>query len=268
MRQFSLSCCFFFQAEDGIRDYKVTGVQTCALPISPAVSYRMYFAVNTVRGLMDAGNEYFIEVTTKSGTPEFWLGLTDRRADGSTNELRRERIDADQIPGQAFGSGAPGHVRLRVNVNRLDYTFNGDAGTFVDGGSTPPALGALVIGLRGRVRADGTLVTSLLDQTRGGSFIILGARDVTQPPSPEECEDDDVNGDSPNRGVRDFDHDGLDDACADKDDDNDGIRDDQDDDHDNDGIKNAADTDDDNDGISDFVELGVLNGLYLLLIRR
>ena len=24
---------FFFQAEDGIRDYDVTGVQTCALPI-------------------------------------------------------------------------------------------------------------------------------------------------------------------------------------------------------------------------------------------
>src|SRR2546421_5701015 len=27
--------CFFFQAEDGIRDLIVTGVQTCALPISP-----------------------------------------------------------------------------------------------------------------------------------------------------------------------------------------------------------------------------------------
>src|SRR2546430_4980586 len=26
--------CFFFQAEDGIRDLTVTGVQTCALPIS------------------------------------------------------------------------------------------------------------------------------------------------------------------------------------------------------------------------------------------
>ena len=25
--------CFFFQAEDGIRDDLVTGVQTCALPI-------------------------------------------------------------------------------------------------------------------------------------------------------------------------------------------------------------------------------------------
>ena len=28
--------CFFFQAEDGIRDYDVTGVQTCALPICGA----------------------------------------------------------------------------------------------------------------------------------------------------------------------------------------------------------------------------------------
>src|SRR2546422_2290965 len=29
---------FFFQAEDGIRDVAVTGVQTCALPISSATS--------------------------------------------------------------------------------------------------------------------------------------------------------------------------------------------------------------------------------------
>src|SRR5690606_40162369 len=32
---------FFFQAEDGIRDFHVTGVQTCALPISfPCTSWR------------------------------------------------------------------------------------------------------------------------------------------------------------------------------------------------------------------------------------
>src|SRR2546425_11286523 len=30
---------FFFQAEDGIRDKLVTGVQTCALPISPRRFY-------------------------------------------------------------------------------------------------------------------------------------------------------------------------------------------------------------------------------------
>src|SRR2546430_10190115 len=29
-----MCCFFFFQAEDGIRDLTVTGVQTCALPIS------------------------------------------------------------------------------------------------------------------------------------------------------------------------------------------------------------------------------------------
>src|SRR2546429_7297622 len=31
----SVSFFFFFQAEDGIRDVAVTGVQTCALPILP-----------------------------------------------------------------------------------------------------------------------------------------------------------------------------------------------------------------------------------------
>src|SRR5256885_251330 len=30
---YAIAASFFFQAEDGIRDYKVTGVQTCALPI-------------------------------------------------------------------------------------------------------------------------------------------------------------------------------------------------------------------------------------------
>src|SRR3712207_6847044 len=36
MARHRFCCCsfFFFQAEDGIRDIGVTGVQTCALPIS------------------------------------------------------------------------------------------------------------------------------------------------------------------------------------------------------------------------------------------
>src|SRR2546427_5551061 len=37
---------FFFQAEDGIRDLTVTGVQTCALPISPCQTPEMNI-VNT-----------------------------------------------------------------------------------------------------------------------------------------------------------------------------------------------------------------------------
>src|SRR5690606_39688166 len=34
LMSFFFSFFFFFQAEDGIRDFHVTGVQTCALPIS------------------------------------------------------------------------------------------------------------------------------------------------------------------------------------------------------------------------------------------
>src|SRR5690606_39938057 len=34
-------CFFFFQAEDGIRDFHVTGVQTCALPILAVVIARL-----------------------------------------------------------------------------------------------------------------------------------------------------------------------------------------------------------------------------------
>src|SRR5437763_2436396 len=33
-----LDCFFFFQAEDGIRDTSVTGVQTCALPILTVIT--------------------------------------------------------------------------------------------------------------------------------------------------------------------------------------------------------------------------------------
>src|SRR5205823_11830319 len=34
-------CIFFFQAEDGIRDKLVTGVQTCALPIFPSLQFQV-----------------------------------------------------------------------------------------------------------------------------------------------------------------------------------------------------------------------------------
>src|SRR5256885_13974935 len=49
---------FFFQAEDGIRDYKVTGVQTCALPILKLVA----------RALRDGGVE--VIYTGLHQTPE------------------------------------------------------------------------------------------------------------------------------------------------------------------------------------------------------
>src|SRR2546429_4372067 len=48
-------CGFFFQAEDGIRDVAVTGVQTCALPIFPAI-----------RAWLDHGRVMLARPTSKS----------------------------------------------------------------------------------------------------------------------------------------------------------------------------------------------------------
>src|SRR5699024_5910611 len=62
--------CFFFQAEDGIRDRNVTGVQTCALPIWVA----MLFAAGLGIGVMFWGPSepltYFITPPPLTNDPE------------------------------------------------------------------------------------------------------------------------------------------------------------------------------------------------------
>src|SRR5437660_9993370 len=45
-------CFFFFQAEDGIRDGHVTGVQTCALPICGRVLIYFFVLSETKEGSM------------------------------------------------------------------------------------------------------------------------------------------------------------------------------------------------------------------------
>src|SRR5690348_17934018 len=51
-------CFFFFQAEDGIRDGRVTGVQTCALPISNGVAADVLADIGAGLGAMeDAGHD-------------------------------------------------------------------------------------------------------------------------------------------------------------------------------------------------------------------
>src|SRR5690625_6079582 len=57
-----LVVCLFFQAEDGIRDGHVTGVQTCALPI-----YLHQFSTLAVMGLLLAfyGGTYLLTLLIK-----------------------------------------------------------------------------------------------------------------------------------------------------------------------------------------------------------
>src|SRR5438093_7400372 len=47
---------FFFQAEDGIRDWSVTGVQTCALPISKRLARRGVFSGGSVAAVLASGS--------------------------------------------------------------------------------------------------------------------------------------------------------------------------------------------------------------------
>src|SRR5205823_9745241 len=54
----TVTCIFFFQAEDGIRDKLVTGVQTCALPILPSSEaqwHRIHIAARPRRYLSAVG---------------------------------------------------------------------------------------------------------------------------------------------------------------------------------------------------------------------
>src|SRR5690606_40856532 len=58
--------CFFFQAEDGIRDFHVTGVQTCALPI---LFLMVWFTIfNTLSAFANSYNTLMI-VRFLSGLP-------------------------------------------------------------------------------------------------------------------------------------------------------------------------------------------------------
>src|SRR2546422_9005977 len=49
---------FFFQAEDGIRDVAVTGVQTCALPISSEM-FSIAFRTSLARAMVSFGSVPF-----------------------------------------------------------------------------------------------------------------------------------------------------------------------------------------------------------------
>src|SRR5690606_40218665 len=64
---------FFFQAEDGIRDFHVTGVQTCALPISYPTSGYDLAQVLTQLGTGEA----VVTVLSERGapTPVAWTML-------------------------------------------------------------------------------------------------------------------------------------------------------------------------------------------------
>src|SRR5690606_16071023 len=98
-------CTVFFQAEDGIRDFHVTGVQTCALPI---------FDCHTL--------EQFADV------PERWLDVSWDEDDQQALSVGRISIIIANEPGALSGvtstiASNNGNISNLVIVNRSQDFF-------------------------------------------------------------------------------------------------------------------------------------------------
>src|SRR5437016_9307514 len=100
-----ISFFFFFQAEDGIRDWSVTGVQTCALPIS----------------LQALSNNRFLLGIGASGPQvvEGWHGVPFGRPMARTREyieilrkiLKRERSEERRVGKECRSRWSPYHQK-------------------------------------------------------------------------------------------------------------------------------------------------------------
>src|SRR2546427_8674659 len=96
---------FFFQAEDGIRDLTVTGVQTCALPIStatgiPAGGLDLVDPMVVIGFFVGGCIPFFIAAVT--------MTAVGRAAEGMVAEVRRQ---FREIPGLVEGRAKPDSAR-------------------------------------------------------------------------------------------------------------------------------------------------------------
>src|SRR6266498_4865878 len=91
---------FFFQAEDGIRDADVTGVQTCALPISPSASARCHGGARAAgRHKAGAWSQESGSTRSRRARDHFrsWLGMPGPARDQASSR----RIPAGRMRGTA-----------------------------------------------------------------------------------------------------------------------------------------------------------------------
>src|SRR5690348_17747592 len=101
----SIHFIFFFQAEDGIRDGRVTGVQTCALPISLDDSFRAPAAAGRTTDLRTCRSSRWPAARYPS-LPRIRSRRTGRRdgiAFGSSGRSEERRVGKEMRDGRLVG---------------------------------------------------------------------------------------------------------------------------------------------------------------------
>src|SRR5437764_14489254 len=98
---------FFFQAEDGIRDTSVTGVQTCALPIWLAltVSGTLAGGEGKPRRIVDVSTDRDVWVKTDAG----WRIRSEERREG-------KRVD---VGGGRRSNKKKGNTNMKMNNDEV-----------------------------------------------------------------------------------------------------------------------------------------------------
>src|SRR5256885_5636878 len=104
----ALSLFFFFQAEDGIRDYKVTGVQTCALPIlikhQPSAEVALPAAAQR-RAIFQARISGVPSGQARCSESVLWRTLTRKRQNWTPHFTRRSnRFSLGEVAGREMSN--------------------------------------------------------------------------------------------------------------------------------------------------------------------
>src|SRR5205807_2955788 len=103
---------FFFQAEDGIRDYKVTGVQTCALPISKTEEHDLSYQDGFFTTCFQSCHSFQKRMASGSWDEEGWRArvkyMRDTMMAGERARLTDEEVeDFTSYLTAAFGPKSP-----------------------------------------------------------------------------------------------------------------------------------------------------------------
>src|SRR5262249_56062998 len=96
---------FFFEAEDGIRDWSVTGVQTCALPIFAVEEALSHFDQAAAVRLCDAKLTQLADGPLASLAAEARAALVDRDA----QRIRASRSEERRVGKEGGSRWTPNH---------------------------------------------------------------------------------------------------------------------------------------------------------------